>query len=125
MRCSGRQDTPHLIVRITELSEKIDQAVLDIAKLKSSQENLESAMYDNTRNATPCSPDIIVDENVHPVPDTAPDSMDLDTSQNISEVSDSNTIDENVEAGLKVSNLNSNLPTNQLPQLMHISPQEL
>ena len=125
MRCSGRQDTPHLIVRITELSEKIDQAVLDIAKLKSSQENLESAMYDNTRNATPCSPDIIIDENVDPVPDTAPDSMDLDTSQNISEVSDSNTIDENVEAGLKVSNLNSNLPTNQLPQLMHISPQEL
>ena len=129
MRCDKSQETPQLIARNDQLSEKIDQAIINIIQQKSnpsSQDSCGAPLPDIPRKVSPGSPEVIVIENTdHPTPDNISESMELETCPNISAVSDSNTIDENVDEGSRLTNLNSNLPTNQLPQLMYISPQEL
>ena len=136
-RCQGNQAAKEEILPIIrELSERVSKIQNDTAAIKADLSALPTAeaikpksrqQPDSSPLATPLSPVIIVADNVPsqltPVHQEPPHS-----EHNCSSSSDSNTIDEYVFGDVSMnssSHLNSNVPTNQLHQLMQSQPPNL
>ena len=102
---------------------KADLATLATAKASESKHREQA---ENSPTNIPLSPDIIVSDSV-PYQPTPERQESFHSEHDQSSSSDTNTIDEFVfdDISMETSDhLNSNVQTNQLPQLMHPLPPE-